>query len=299
MISVIISNFNGSKKIQKTLKSILNQSFQDFEILISDDGSDDDSKEILSQISKKDPRVKLFFNNYNIGLTKNLIRLIDNAKYDLIARQDVGDFSEQDRLKKQIEFFNKNKYHVLCGTNGKYYNETKNLINFFSNKEIKKALKIQNCFLHSSVVFKKESYLKVGGYNSSYKYSQDYNLWHKLSTIGKVNNLEDKLVILEKDINSISSQKKMEQAKYAIISIYNTYILKKPNEKFRDYEKYFHNIYINHKKNSLLKFVYFLYKNKINNNTQLELFNFDFELIISATKHLPYLLKMIIYKIFK
>ena len=66
MISVIISNFNGSKKIQKTLKSILNQSFQDFEILISDDGSDYDSKEILSQISKKDPRVKLFFNNYNI-----------------------------------------------------------------------------------------------------------------------------------------------------------------------------------------------------------------------------------------
>ena len=54
-----------------------------------------------------------------------------------------------------------------------------------------------------------------------------------------------------------------------------------------------------HKKNSLLKFVYFLYKNKINNNTQLELFNFDFELIISVTKHLPYLLKMIIYKIFK
>ena len=87
LISVIMSVYNDSKNIGNSIESILNQDFKDFEFLIMDDGSTDESYEIID-IYSKDTRVKVFKNNENLGLTKSLNILLEASQGTFIARQD-------------------------------------------------------------------------------------------------------------------------------------------------------------------------------------------------------------------
>ena len=103
-ISIIMSVFNNSKTLKRSIESILNQDYENFEFLIMNDCSNDSSKEILKNFENKDSRIKIFHNKKNIGLTKSLNILIDNATGKLIARQDADDYSSKDRLSTQVAF---------------------------------------------------------------------------------------------------------------------------------------------------------------------------------------------------
>ena len=99
LVSIIMSSFNEEQYISDSISSILNQSFEDFEFLILDDGSSDRTYEILESFTKLDKRVKIFKNEKNLGLTKSLNILISNSNSKYIARQDSDDISHRDRLK--------------------------------------------------------------------------------------------------------------------------------------------------------------------------------------------------------
>ena len=100
MISVIMSVFNGEKYLERSIHSILEQTYKEFEFLILDDASTDNTANILTEFTERDSRIKVFHNSENLGLTKSLNYLVDQSKNDILARQDVDDFSEK------IDFLN-------------------------------------------------------------------------------------------------------------------------------------------------------------------------------------------------
>lgn len=112
-VSVVMSVYNGEKYLPETIDSILNQTFKDFEFIIINDGSTDKTAKILT--SYDDPRIRIF-NQENMGLTKSLNRAISLAKGEYIARMDADDISYPERLKKQVDYLNKNPDIGLVGS---------------------------------------------------------------------------------------------------------------------------------------------------------------------------------------
>lgn len=178
-ISVIMSIRNESKSLNKSISSVLCQTFSNFEFLIIDDHSTDESFEILKKI--KDKRIKLFKNKKNLGLTKSLNNLIDESKGNYIARIDADDFYYPTKLEKQLNFFIKNKQIGMCASCCEIINELGDVLYCLCPSHNEKCLKwnliFRNNIRHSSVMWQKELNKK---YNEKFIQSQDYELWCRM-----------------------------------------------------------------------------------------------------------------------
>lgn len=216
-ISVIMSVFNEEKYLEESIKSILNQTYKDFEFIIVDDASFDKSSEILKNWARKDPRVKIITNEKNIGLTKSLNKAIKIAQGKYIARQDADDISLPQRLKKQIEFLENHLEIKILGTFSYAISQRgeilrKNTSSVFF-QEVKKNLIKKTPFSHSSVMIEKETLNKVGLYNEKFRTSQDYELWFRILKIDKGENLPLFLIKKRYLPGMISIKREKEQIK--------------------------------------------------------------------------------------
>ena len=155
IISVIMSTYNDEKKVGKSIESILNQTYKNFEFLIVDDFSQDSTLDVLKHYEAKDRRVKIFTNKQNIGLTKSLNKLIFHSKGEYIARQDSDDFSEKNRFKKQINFLIDNEYDA-CGTRAKAIQSSKKIPGKSFYLPMKLHVKIKNPLIHGTLLINKE-----------------------------------------------------------------------------------------------------------------------------------------------
>ncbi|WP_312748041.1 glycosyltransferase [Sphingobacterium multivorum] len=178
LITVIIPCYNGRQYLKEAIESVLNQSYSNFELLIVNDGSTDDSLEVIKDFS--DRRIKVINNKMNLGIVKALNIGISNAGGEYIARLDADDMMHKDRLLKQMQFLQKNKdidivgsYHYIVDENGCIISIKEYPI---SNTEIKFMLFFQNPFSHPSVMFRAHI-IKEFPYSSEYKHIEDYILW--------------------------------------------------------------------------------------------------------------------------
>ncbi len=223
-----MSVFNGERSLNKAIESILNQTYKDFEFIIVDDGSSDNSLKIIKEYVKQDNRIKIIKNNVNIGLTKSLNRAIKYSNGEFIARQDADDISLPYRLETQLSYLKNNKKYAFCGTNGFRKQNGQILINVFELDEIKKNLIVENCFIHPSIIIRKETLKKYGVYNEQYLYAQDYELWCRLIYKYKINgiNLREKLIIRDKSFGRFlkRDKKKFYTQKLNCINIRLKYI---------------------------------------------------------------------------
>ncbi len=222
-ISVIMSVFNHEKYLQKSIDSILSQSYKNFEFIIINDGSNKNTKKILELNKLQDKRIKVIINKKRIGLTKSLNIAIKISKGEYIARQDSDDISYFKRFEEQLNFFKKNKKVIMCGTNGILIDNNgsflKNIKNLENNYEkIKKKLIYENQFIHSSVMVKRNYLLEVKGYDEKFKYAQDYDLWCRLSIRGFLTNINKILVKIRQHNESITKKNKKEQNYYSILA---------------------------------------------------------------------------------
>lgn len=198
-LSIIMATFNGENCVADAIKSILNQTYKDFEFIIVDDGSNDNTYEIIKKYANSDNRIRIIRNICNIGLAKSLNKAIKQAKGQIIARQDDDDISLPNRLNLQVKFMEKNPNYSFCGCNGIIKQTKQELLKFFEFKDILKNLILENCFYHSTIVIRKDYFERYGAYNEKYLYSQDYELFcrliykHKL----KAKNLKKKLMIID------------------------------------------------------------------------------------------------------
>jgi len=207
-VSIIMPVFNEEDTLKKTIKSVLRQSYKNFEFIIFDDCSRDNTYNILKKFKKKDSRIKIYKNKKNIGITKTLNKALKITKGRFIARIDGNDWWKSSKLRKQVIFLKKNPEYIIVGTNSISCNSyTKEKIKCFEperDSQIRKYLLKGPPFVHSSIVFRKPK-LK---YNNNYETSQDYDLYFKLLKKGRGYNLQDFLTYrITHKKNSISLEK--------------------------------------------------------------------------------------------
>jgi len=232
-VSIILPTFNRAHLLSNAIKSVLNQTFRDFELIVIDDGSTDSTENVVKNFF--DERIKYLKNNQNLGLQKSLNIGLNYSRGKYIARiDDDVEWIDSDKLKKQIKFLEKNREYVLIGTFGIVEKNGKQKLWKLprEDEEIRKNILAKNCFIHFSVVFKKDAVLEVGGYDESGStcYAEDYDLWLKLGQKGKFANLPFFGVKFRISGDQISVKKRIEQ-------IENTFRVA------RKYRKYYPNYY--------------------------------------------------------
>jgi len=187
-ISVVLPMYNSSKFIEKSLRSILNQTFTDFEVLAIDDGSKDNTSEIVRTID--DPRVKVI-RQRNKGLLGTDNKGITISRGAFIARQDADDISMPSRFEKQILYLvtNRNVGMVSC-----YYtqmdedSEALGITQAFPFKsiDVKRAFYLVNPITHGGTLTRKEVFEKIGLYPVSHEPIEDYKAWCSMADISDV-----------------------------------------------------------------------------------------------------------------
>jgi glycosyltransferase involved in cell wall biosynthesis len=193
-ISVVMSVYNSEKYLAESIESILNQTFTDFEFIIINDGSIDNSLAIIESYMAKDDRIVLI-SRENKGLAASLNEGIAIAKGKYIARMDADDISLPERFIKQYEFMEENQID-LCGTAVQIFSDSKDNKTWrYPEKanDIKFTLMFMTAFAHPTVFIRKKVFDTVSYTN--YEASQDYKLWCDIALNGfKMANLE--LVLL-------------------------------------------------------------------------------------------------------
>ena len=228
MISVIMSVYNATDSLEKSIDSILNQTYEDFEFLICNDASTDDTSKIVMNYQKKDPRIKLFNNKKNIGLTRSLNYLLMQSSGEFIARQDGDDESLENRFQTQIDVLNNLNLDFCTARafkdNGKITPKLKQLISY------KLLIKYLNPFIHGTLMIKSQTLRNIGGYDENFYYAQDYKLFSDLiKNKSKFKVIRQPLYKLN-TINNISSLKSSEQDYYAMCVRKSTVSIKPLND---------------------------------------------------------------------
>jgi glycosyltransferase involved in cell wall biosynthesis len=222
ILSVLMPVFNSEQFVSDAIKSILKQSFKDFEFLILDDCSKDKSLEIIKDFKKLDPRIKAFQNEKNLGVVESRNKLINLSKGRYIAWIDSDDIALENRFEEQIRFLENHPEIGLVGTdaiiideNGK---ETGKWLFETDPQKLKIELFFHSPFLSSSVMIRK-SCLPQNFYDPRFPVSEDFDLYSKISEHSEAANIPEFLVkyrINSKGLSK-SNTEKMEQLSVQVI----------------------------------------------------------------------------------
>ena len=226
-LSVIMGVYNGQPFLSKAIESILNQTFTDFEFIICDDCSTDDSAKILREFAAKDSRIRLLQNKQNKGLAATLNNCLNIPRGTFIARMDCDDISLPERFAKQKEWLEKHEKVWAVGTSvefiddyGQVYGHTSNLVERFY--ELKDT--VFGCVLiHPSVMMRADILRSVGGYsvNVLTTRAEDYDLWCKLCEKGgQLANMSEILLQYREDTSNITKRKYKYRVQEAKLKAY-------------------------------------------------------------------------------
>jgi glycosyltransferase involved in cell wall biosynthesis len=193
VVSVITTVYNAQEYLNMAIDSILNQTYKNFEFLIIDDGSTDNSGHIIEAYS--DPRIK-YISQKNKGLSAALNRGIAIAKGKYIARMDHDDISYPTRLEEQVEFLQKNRKVAMVGTSFDLIDTNSGIIgtsyHLDRNQDIQIEFLVRNPFGHGTVVIRRQTIEDIGGYDINQPV-EDYELWWRVAQKYEVANLPRQL----------------------------------------------------------------------------------------------------------
>ncbi|HEX8549909.1 MAG TPA: glycosyltransferase family A protein, partial [Cytophagaceae bacterium] len=217
MISVLMPVYNAGLYLKEALDSILNQTYSNFEIHIFNDGSTDNSREII--ISYEDPRIIFHDSCENKGYVYHLNRGISLARGEYIARCDADDYCTPDRFQLQVEFLNHNLDHGLCGSWMKTIGNDRIYKFAETHEEIVNAMINENPMAHPVVMIRKDV-LKSNNiyYEQEYMPAEDYKMWATLMYHTKLYNIPKVLLHYRQHPEQIS-QRKAEQQKLNMVKI--------------------------------------------------------------------------------
>jgi glycosyltransferase involved in cell wall biosynthesis len=219
-ISVVMPVFNASLFLRQAVDSVLSQTFGDFELIAIDDGSRDDSLQILG--SYRDSRIRIVSNETNRGLIYTLNRGLSLARAKIVARMDADDVCRPERFARQTAFLDAHPEVALVGTwvqliddegrrswKGEPYPADDSIIHSFLLREC--------CFYHPTVMFRRDAVLGVGGYADFPRHAEDYDLWLRLSDRHVLANLPEQLLDYRIHRNQVSVTKIKEQNEAALM----------------------------------------------------------------------------------
>jgi glycosyltransferase involved in cell wall biosynthesis len=217
-ISIVMSVYNGERYLREAIEGILNQTFGDFEFLIVNDASNDDSPGIMRGYG--DARIKILDNEENIGLTRSLNKAIEVARGEYIARQDADDVSLPKRLEEQLRYLKQNPEVAVLGTSIYIIDENGKI----SGRRDVAEGPSQNLFrgswfAHGSVMFRRDVIRAAGGYNELFRYCQDYELWLRLARDHPIRGLPQVLYKLRYHTGNVQFTMKDEAASYHLLAL--------------------------------------------------------------------------------
>ncbi len=217
LVSVVMAVYNGGRYLREAVASVLEQTFRDFEFIIVDDGSRDDTAAQIRSFG--DPRIRLVAHAENRGLTAALRTAVRAANGAFIARMDADDRSLPGRFETQLAFLERHPSLLLLGTFGRWLDASGAALEEIpmptAAMGIRALLLKGNCFIHGSVMFRREAVARVGNYSSDYPYAQDYELWLRIASVGQVDNVPEALYGLRTHDASISATCACQQRYYA------------------------------------------------------------------------------------
>jgi glycosyltransferase involved in cell wall biosynthesis len=261
LVSVILPVFNSDLYLKESIDSILNQTYQNFELIIINDNSTDNSKQIIFNYT--DNRINYYENLKNEGLVFTLNRGLKIAKGDFIARMDADDISLPFRFKKQVDFLNLYQDIDLIGSNyctidknGKILNRVKYPLN---HEDIKFGLLFNSVICHPSIMFRRQIVdSNIFVYKNEYFPAEDYYLWTTLVSKIKIRNIDVFLLFYRIHDSQISKRKIQDQklmasyiCVYYLLSIFPNFSssknslleFMKPNKEFK-YEYYIETLFV-------------------------------------------------------
>ena len=198
--------YNAASTIHQSVNSIIGQTFTNWELVVVDNCSTDDSLTVVKNLN--DDRIKIIALDKNHGRTPALAIALDHARAEFVAILDADDISSQDRLQQQFDFLTSNKNIVAIGSWYRNIDQHGNLINEVktptTSVDVIRQMASDNPIVNSSAMFRAESARAVGGYNQKYLYAQDFALWLALAHVGEFAILPKFLTDIRRVTSSLS-----------------------------------------------------------------------------------------------
>ena len=217
-ISVVLPVYNGEQHLNEAVGSILNQTFQDFELIIVDDGSTDATPAILEEFARSDGRIRLY-KQTNSGLVASLNRLCRLARGAYIARMDADDISLPERFRRQTEYLDSHAEIGVAGTWIQDIGADGTLGPVWplpgSPASIRWFLMFGNCIAHPSVMMRRELVERLGYYRPEAIHVEDYDLWMRVASVTGLANIPEVLLkyrVLSKSVSSRNLSTQHHQA---------------------------------------------------------------------------------------
>lgn len=223
-VSVLMSMYNSAAYVQAAVESVLAQSFSDFEFLIVDDGSSDNSAAIVAKLAKSDARITLF-RQENRGIVPSVNFLIDQAQAPLIARMDSDDICLPDRFAAQVAHMAAHPELGALGTQFIEIDEQDKIRDAYfrhptSASDIRAALAERQPIGNPTVMLRTEVIRQIGGYRPAFRYCEDYDLFLRLSRVADIENLPDVHLLYRRSENQMSTLNNHRQTRQAVKALF-------------------------------------------------------------------------------
>ena len=214
-ISVAMSVFNNAPYLEASIVSILEQSFGDFEFLVVNDGSSDESASIIEGFARLDGRIRLFCQP-NRGLVTSLNRLLAEAGAPLIARMDGDDIALPERFARQVEYLRSHPDVGVLGTSTHDIDESGKIVRENAgypcdHDALVEGIGHRSPFCHPSVIMRTDVVRGAGGYRAAFAHCEDYDLWLRLAERTLLANLPEPLLLYRRSAGQVSNRHVLTQ----------------------------------------------------------------------------------------
>lgn len=223
LVSILMPVYNAALYLEEAIKSVLNQSFSDFELIVLNDGSTDDSLTITQQFANNDARIIIYNGEQNMGIANVLNIGLGIARGQLIARMDSDDISLPNRFSVQVQYMMEHPDVDLCSCGMKQFGESDKLMFYDnSNEEIKFNAMFFSPILHPTVLWRRDK-MKSFSYEQEYVPAEDYRLWTKalVNNVSMVN-IPDILYLYRIHVTQATQQ--TERVNIAVEKVRTEYI---------------------------------------------------------------------------
>ena len=268
LVTILMPVYNGEKYLLESIESIFYQSYYNYELLLIDDFSKDQSIQLIESFN--DERIRIIKNSKNIGQAATMNVGINKAKGDIIFRLDQDDISTPDRLEVQMETMN-NQDNIIIGSWAQVINEFSKIIGYvehpIENEAILDSLAINCPLTHSSICISKKNLIDLNGYSINYSMAMDWDLWVRAARKNiKFHNIPDYLVKLRSHPNQ-SSEINFSQLNYEKLKLIKTtksLVISKNNRNAHPVWKFYLETLNTPKRNNIFSYIYNLFKNVTN-----------------------------------
>jgi glycosyl transferase family 2 len=221
-VTVLLPVYNAGRSLDLALRSVIQQTFSDYEILVIDDASTDDSLERIRRHEALCPRIRIIAHPENRGLSISLNEGLEAARGDYVARMDQDDESLPERLATQVAFMDANADCAVAGSHVYHMGATREFDRLVtlpvSANEIAATLPRYNCMYHPATMLRRKVMLALGGYREQFKNAEDYDLWLRVSRSHALANIPTPLLRYRFSTTGMTLGRKWQQLYFVYLA---------------------------------------------------------------------------------